>query len=165
MVSVMREFGAEGSTAGKGFVFAAALSVFSALWMIGCAPEPPPPDLNLREPFARSVVAAATSGSVEQVERLAPDDFVNVRSEAQRLVDAMNAWDPASVDVRISNDFAEVAHVQALVPGGTAHVEYVISWSHERWALLIGTSSHLATGGAKPGIAGDESHLKSKIPK
>ena len=69
------------------------------------------------------------------------------------------------VDVRISNDFPEVAHVQALVPGGTAHVGYVISWSRERWALLIGTASHPVTGGAKPGIAGDESHLKSKIPK
>jgi hypothetical protein len=57
------------------------------------------------------------------VERLAPDDFVNVRPDAQKLVDSMGAWDPASVDVTISNDFPEIAHVQALAPGGTAKVE------------------------------------------
>lgn len=110
-------------------------------------------------------MATAASGSVEQVERLAPDDFVNVRSDAQRLVDSMGAWDPASLVVMISNDFPEVAHVQALAPGGTAKVEYLISWSHERWALVIGTSSHPPTGGAKPGIVGDESNLKSNVPK
>ena len=70
-------------------LFIAALMVLSALSvvsLVGCGQDPTQPDLATREAFAKSVVAAAASGSVERVEKLVPEVFVNVRPDAQQLV-------------------------------------------------------------------------------
>jgi hypothetical protein len=137
----------------------------SGLSMTGCAPDPTQPDLSTREAFARSVVSAAASGSVEQVEKMAPDDSVNVRLGAQQLVDSFRGWAPASVKLLLSNDFPEYAQVQALNEAGTAGTRYTISWQSGRWTLVIGTPNHPPTDGAKRGTPGDESDLKSNIRK
>ncbi|RAM37219.1 hypothetical protein DBZ45_11300 [Arthrobacter globiformis] len=108
-------------------------------------------------------MSAAASGSVEQVEKLASDDSVNVRPGAQKLVDSFRGWAPASVKLLLSNDFPEYVQVQALKEAGTAGIKYAISWQSGRWTLVIGTPNHPPTDGAKPGIPGDESDLKSNV--
>lgn len=84
----MREFGAGLKIAPNRFLQIAAVMLLLALSTVACTPDPTQPDMATREAFARSVVAAAASGSVEQVEKLVPEVFVNVRPDAQRLVDA-----------------------------------------------------------------------------
>jgi hypothetical protein len=163
MVSVMHKPGVGLKCTLKSFRF--TLMFLPALSLVACGSDPTQPDLATRESFARSVLAAAASGSVEQVEKLAPDDFINIRPDAQRLVDEVRGWDPASVTLRLSNDFPEIANVQALKPGGTVPVRYGISWGDGRWTLGIGTPRHPPTGGAKPGTPGDESDLKSNVRK
>ncbi|MDQ1057681.1 hypothetical protein QFZ23_001582 [Arthrobacter globiformis] len=129
-------------------------TLMSGLSMAGCGPDPTHPGLSSREAFARSVVAAAASGSVEQVEKMAPDGFVNVHPDAQHLVNSLRDWDIASVDLRLTNEFPEYAQVQALKETGTTGINYTISWQSGRWTLGIGTPENSPTGGAKPGIAG-----------
>ncbi|MFE4837578.1 hypothetical protein ACFRAU_23210 [Arthrobacter sp. NPDC056691] len=107
-----------------------------------------------REAFARSVVAAAASGSVEQVEKLVPEVFVNVRPDSQRLVDTVRGWDPERVELRFSNDFPEFATVEAAKPGLTAGAEFTISWADGHWTLVMGTSSYKPSGNAEPGTPG-----------
>ena len=135
-------------------MFTAPLVLLSALLVTGCVPDPTQPDLAAREPFARSVVAAAASGSVEQVEKLVPKVFVNVRPDAQRLVDTVRGWDPTTVQLRLSNDFPEVSRVEAVKPGGTEGPKFTISWVDGYWTLAMGTSSYKPTGHAVPGTPG-----------
>jgi hypothetical protein len=157
--------GVELKSALRSFFGIMLFTAMSGLSMAGCAPDPTQPDLSTREAFARSVVTAAASGSVEQVEKMAPDNSVNVRPGAQQLVNSFRGWSPASVELRLSNDFPEYAEVRALKEVGTAEIKYTISWQSGRWTLGIGTPNHPPTGGAKPGIVGDESDLKSNVRK
>jgi hypothetical protein len=137
------------------FVSIVPIVLLSALSLAGCLPDPTQPDLAAREPFARSVVAAAASGSVEQVEKLVPKVFVSVRPDAQRLVDSTRGWDPTTVQLRLSNnDFPEFARVEALKPGGTEGPQFTISWVDGHWTLVLGTSSYKPTGNAVPGPPG-----------
>jgi hypothetical protein len=140
-----------------------AVALLPAASVAACGADPTQPERSTREPFARSVVAAAAAGSVEQLEKLAPDDFINVRPGAQHLVDAVRGQDPASVGLGLSNDFPETADVQVLLPGGTIAVRFGISWGYGRWTLGIGSPRNPPSGGAKPGIPGDESNLKSNV--
>jgi hypothetical protein len=128
-----------------------ALILAPALTVAACSPDPTQPDLSTREPFARNVVAAAASGSVEQVEKLVPKIYVNVRPDAQRLVDAAQGWDAATVRLSMSKDFPELAQVEASKPGETTVIGYTISWGEGRWNLVMGESSYKPTGNAIPG--------------
>lgn len=113
-----------------------------------CAPEDVPPDMSTREAFARSVMTAATSGSVEKVESLVVPNRINVRPEAQQLLDATSGWTPGSWELRLSNDFPEVANVEVFRNGQVSAVRYGISWSRERWALIMGQPQNPPSGGA-----------------
>jgi hypothetical protein len=135
-------------------LFIAALMVLSLVSLVGCGQDPAQPDLATREAFAKSVVAAAASGSVERVEKLVPEVFVDVRPDAQQLVEVARGWDPATVQLRFSNDFPEIARVEALRPGGTAGLKFIISWGGGHWTLVMGTSSYVPTGNAVPGTPG-----------
>jgi hypothetical protein len=150
----MREPGVGLKSGRNRFMFIATLMLLSALSMVGCGPDPTQPDLATREAFARSVVAAAASGSVEQVEKLVPKVFVDVRPDAQRLVDSTQGWDPTTVQFRFSNDFPEFARVEALKPGSTEGPKFTISWVYGHWTLVMGTSSYKPSGNAVPGTPG-----------
>ena len=139
----------------------AVLVLVATQAMVACGAEAAPPDLSTREAFARSVMAAATSGSVEQVESLVIDDRLNVRPEAQQLVDSTRGWAPGSWQVRLSNDFPEVANVNALRNGEPPTVRYQISWSHERWGLVMGEPKNPPSGGAGLGTGSGSS---AKVP-
>lgn len=148
--------------AGKRFLCVAALVLVPMVSLVACVADPLPPDMSAREAFARSVLAAAISGSVEEVEKLVPEDRVNVRPEAQQLVDSTRGWAPGSWQIGLSNDFPEVASVEASRKGHAATVDYMISWSNERWGLVIGTSKNRPTGGAGLG-PGNGSDLKTPL--
>jgi hypothetical protein len=135
-------------------LFIAALMVLSVASLVGCGKDPTQPDLATREAFAKSVVATAASGSVERVEKLVPDVFVDVRPDAQQLVEFARGWDPATVQLRFSNDFPEIARVEALRPGATAGLKFTISWGGGHWTLVMGTSSYKPTGNAVLGTPG-----------
>lgn len=143
----------------------AMLLLVAAPSLTACGPEDVPPDMSSREEFARSVMAAATSGSVEQVEGLAGDGPVNVRPQAQQLVDSARGWAPGSWKLGLSNDFPEVANVEASRDGRPGTVRYTISWSRDHWTLAIGQPRNPPTGGAglgtgaKPGAAPSASRL------
>jgi hypothetical protein len=128
-----------------------ALMLMIPLLLAACAPDPVPPDLSTRESFARNVMTTAASGSVEQVEKLAGDWRIDVRPEAQRLVDFAKDWDQTTGEVKLSNDFPEVANVDATKKGSSATIRYRIVWSHERWYLVLGAPRNPPTGGAKTG--------------
>jgi hypothetical protein len=119
-----------------------------------CAPEPRQPDKTTREEFAKSVMTAAASGSVEQVEKLVPDDRIDVRPGAQELVDSARGWDPASWKVGLRDYVPEYAFVTVMQEGKAATIKYEISWSNERWGLILGTSRNRPSGGAQPGTPG-----------
>jgi hypothetical protein len=136
------------TTAVRRLVRTALLLLVAVQATMACGVEAAPPDLGSREAFARSVMAAATSGSVEQVERLATDDRLNIRPEAQQLVESTRGWAPGSWQLRLSNDFPEVAQVEASRNGQPFAVRYQISWSHGRWGLVIGEPKDPPTGGA-----------------
>lgn len=144
------------------FLCAAALVLVPLVSLVACVTEPLPPDMSAREAFARTVLAAALSGTVEEVEKLVPEDRVNVRPEAQQLVDSFRGWAPGSWQIGLSNDFPEVASVEASQKGQAATVDYTISWSNGRWGLVIGTSKNRPTGGAGPG-PGNGSGLKAPL--
>lgn len=115
-----------------------------------CLQEPRRPDLSTREDFARSVMDAAVSGSVERVESLVNPGFINAGPEAQQLVDATRGWAPGSWQLGLSNDFPGVANVTASRDGQGPAVRFVISWGDERWALVLGELKNRPSGGAKP---------------
>ncbi|MCX6500071.1 MAG: hypothetical protein NTU93_14930 [Arthrobacter sp.] len=115
-----------------------------------CRAEPRQPDLSTREEFARSVMAAAVSGSVERVEGLVDPVFSNARPEAEQLVDSTRGWTPGSWQLYLSNDFPEMANVTASQNGQAPTVHYAISWSHERWTLVMGEPKNPPSGSAKP---------------
>jgi hypothetical protein len=142
-----------------------AFLLVTAVSVASCGPDPTQPDLSTKESFARSVVAAAASGSVEQVEKLVPKVYVNVRPEAQRLVDSARGWEPSTVQLRLSKDFPEYAQVEAIKQGGTSGIKYVISWSDGRWNLVMGTSAYSPTGNAVPGTPGTGSPKVVDPPK
>lgn len=135
-------------------LFAGALLPLSALSLVACIPDPTQPDMATRDSFARSVVAAAASGSAEQVEKLVPGIFVNVRPDAQRLVDFARGQDPATVELRVRSDAPGFAQIEALNPGATAGTKFTISWVDGHWTLVLGTSSYKPTGNAIPGTPG-----------
>ncbi|WP_445153950.1 hypothetical protein ACTWLI_11335 [Arthrobacter sp. Hor0625] len=132
---------------------AAALALLLSVTVSGCLAEPRQPDLSGREDFARSVMAAATSGSVERVQALVDPVMSNPRPEAQQLVDTTRGWAPDSWQLGISNDFPEVANVTA-TRGGTDTVRYLISWSEDHWTLVLGEPTYgpggSASSAAKP---------------
>lgn len=113
--------------------------------------EPRPPDMSIREDFARSVITAAVSGSVERVEALVDPVFINTRPEAQQLVDATRGSAPGSWRLDLSNDFPGIANVTASRYGTAASVRYSISWSDERWTLALGESKSQSGGATSPG--------------
>ena len=126
-----------------------ALLMLVLVGAAACRAEPRQPDLSTREAFARSVMDAAVSGSAERVAVLASPAVINAGPEAQQLVDSTRGWAPGSWQLGISNDFPEVANVTARHDGDSASVRYMISWSDERWALVIGESRNRPSGGAK----------------
>jgi len=131
----------------------AALALLFPL-IAACAPEPRLPDMSTREDFARNVMSAAASGSVEELEKLVPTDRYDVRSGAQQLVDSARAWDPSSWHIGLSNYVPEDAIVTVTETGKAATITYEISWSNERWGLILGTSRNRPSGGATPGDIG-----------
>lgn len=149
------------TTAMQRLLRTAVLALVTMQAAVACGTEPAPPDLSTREAFARSVMTAATSGLVEQVESLAIDDRLNVRPEAQQLVDSTRGWAPGSWQVRLSNDFPEVANVDASRNGEPPTVRYQISWSHERWGLVMGEPKNPPPGGAGLGTGSGSS---PKVP-
>lgn len=136
------------------FLRVAVLMLLLSTAVSGCLAEPRQPDLSGREDFARSVMSAAVSGSVERVEALVDPVFSNPRPEAQQLVDSTRGWTPGSWQLGISNDFPEVANVTASRNGHASAVRFAISWSDDRWVLVMGEStggpSSGASAGAKP---------------
>jgi hypothetical protein len=124
------------------------LALVTAPLAVACAPADSVPDLSTRESFARSVMAAATSGSVEQVESLVSPDRINVRPEAQQLLEATRGWAPGSWELRLSNDFPEFANVEVSRKGQGSAIRYAISWTQERWALVIGQPKNPPSTGA-----------------
>lgn len=128
----------------------AALLLLLLPTVSACLAEPRQPDLSIREDFARSVMIAAASGSVERVEALVDPGLGNVRPEAQQLVDSARGWAPGSWQLGLSNDFPAVANVTASRDGQAPTVRYVISWSNERWTLVMGEPKNRPSGGAKP---------------
>jgi hypothetical protein len=85
---------------------------------------------------------------VEQVESLVIDDRLNIRPEAQQLVESTRGWAPGSWQLRLSNDFPEVANVDATRNGEPSAVRYQISWSRGRWGLVMGEPKDPPSGGA-----------------
>jgi hypothetical protein len=99
-------------------------------------------------------VAAAASGSVEQVQKPVPKVFVDVRPDAQCVVYSARGWDPKTVQLRLSNDFPDFARVEALRPSGTEGTTFTISWVDRHWTLVMGILSYKPTGNAAPGTPG-----------
>jgi hypothetical protein len=133
----------------------AAAILLASLAMSGCSPDPLPPDTSTRESFARTVMSAAASGSVEQVENLVMEDRINVRPEAERLVQFAQGWNPGSGKIGLGNDFPEIADVSAWTPGHEPGRTFTITWSKERWALVMGDPAHPPAGGASGGLNPD----------
>lgn len=132
------------------FAGAAVLVLLLMPTVAACLAEPRQPDLPTREEFARSVMAAAVSGSVERVESLVDPVFSNTGPEAQQLVDSVQGWTPGSWQLGISSDFPEIAIVTARHAGQDAAVRYTISWSDDRWQLVMGESAGRPSSAAKP---------------
>ena len=97
-------------------------------------------------------MSAAASGSVEQVENLVMEDRINVRPEAGRLVQFAQGWNQDSGKIGLSNDFPEVADVSVWTPGHEPTRTFTITWSKERWALVMGDPAHPPAGGASGGL-------------
>ncbi len=97
-------------------------------------------------------MSAAVSGSVAGVEALVSPAFSRVRPEAQQLVDATRGWTPGSWQLGISNDFPAVANVTAARNGHGPTVRFAISWSDDRWTLVMGEPNDGASGA--PGSVG-----------
>jgi hypothetical protein len=141
------------------FAGAAAFVLLLLPTVSACLAEPRQPDLSTREEFARSVMAAAVSGSVERVEGLVDPVFSNTGPEAQQLVDSARGWTPGSWQLGISSDFPETALVTARRAGQDATVRYTISWSDDRWKLVMGESEGRPSGAAKPFGPGSDPKL------
>lgn len=133
------------------FLRTAVLALLLSTSVSACLAEPRPPDMTIREDFARSVITAAASGSVERVESLVNPAFINTRPEAQQLVDATRGSAPGSWRLDLSNDFPGTANVTASRDGTAAIVRYSISWRDERWSLVLGESKNLPGGTTSPG--------------
>ena len=133
------------------FLRAALLALLLSTSVSACIAEPRPPDMSIREDFARSVITAAASGSVERVEALVDPVFINTRPEAQQLVDATRGSAPDSWRLDLSNDFPGIANVTASRNGTAAIVRFPISWSEERWTLVLGESKNVSGGATSPG--------------
>lgn len=130
------------------FLRALVLALLLSTTVSACLAEPRQPDLSTREEFARSVMAAAVSGSVERVEGLVNPARTNVRPEAQQLVDSARGSAPGSWQLGLSNDFPGIANVTASRDGTAAIVRYSISWSDDHWTLAMGDSKGLPSGAA-----------------
>lgn len=119
-----------------------------------CVPDPVPPNLATRESFAKSVMLTAASGSADQLEKMVEQDQAAFTPEAQRLVDFAKGWDEAPGDIKMSNDFPEVANVDATKKNSTETIRYRIGWSRERWTLMKGVVLNPSTngGGAATGV-------------
>lgn len=142
--------GDESGTSLRRFLRALMLALLLSTTVSACLAEPRRPDLATREEFARSVMAAAVSGSVERVEGLVNPAFTNVGPEAQQLVDSARGWTPGSWQLGVSSDFPETANVTAWRSGQDAAVRYTISWSEDHWTLAMGESTGRPSGAAKP---------------
>lgn len=140
----------------------AAAILLASLAMSGCSPDPLPPDTSARESFARTVMSAAASGSVEQVEKLVMEDRISVRPEAERLVQFAQGWNPGSGKIGLSNDFPEIAVVSVLMPGHEPGRTFTITWSKERWALVMGGPAHPPAGVASGGLSPDRTAEPTK---
>ena len=133
----------------------AVLALVVPLFVAACSPGPRDPDVSTREAFAKSVMTAAASGSVEQVEKLVPEDRIDVRAGAQQLVDQAHGWNPAAWRVGIRDDVPEYAIVHVAQPGKPSTIRYDISWTDDHWGLVLGTSKNRPTTGfATPGPIG-----------
>ncbi|MCA4133082.1 hypothetical protein LD110_09700 [Arthrobacter sp. M4] len=131
-----------------------AALVLAVLTLASCGTEMRAPDMSTRDEFANRVMNAASSGSVDQVERLVPQDRIGVRPGAQKLVDAARGWDPASWKVGLRQDVPEYVFVTVTQQGQTGPIRYEISWSGDRWGLILGTSKNRPSDGAEPGTPG-----------
>lgn len=140
----------------------ASAILLASLALSGCSPDPLPPDTSARESFARTVMSAAASGSVEQVENLVMEDRINVRPEAERLVQFAQGWNPGSGKIGLSNDFPEVADVSVWKSGQEPTRTFTITWSKERWALVMGDPAHPPAGGASGGLNPDRAAEPTK---
>jgi len=74
-----------------------------AVFLSACGADPTQPDVSTREPFATTVLTAAASGSVEQMEKLAGEGQVDTRPQAQRLVEFAKAWKAAPGEITTSD--------------------------------------------------------------
>ncbi|HEX9225239.1 MAG TPA: hypothetical protein VF885_01120 [Arthrobacter sp.] len=146
------------------FAGAAVLMLLLLPTVSACLAEPRQPDQSTREEFARSVRAAAVSGSVERVEGLVDPVFSNTRPEAQQLVDSARGWTPGTWQLAISSDFPEIAAVTAHRTGQDATVRYTISWSDDLWKLVMGESEVRPSGAARPVGPGSDATILPAQP-
>ena len=108
-----------------------------------------PPDPAGREPFARSVMAAAIGGNPDDVAALVGPAMTNAGPEAQQLVDATRGWGPGTWQLGVRSDFPSIANVTAWREGRQPAVRFAISWAGDRWSLAIGEPKNPPSGGAK----------------
>ena len=129
------------------------LFLIATLTLAACSPEPRAPDLTTRDDFAQKVMTTAASGSIDEVEKLVVEDRINVHPQAEQLVKFAQGWNPASAKFNISNDFPEIANVKVTKAGTKSAIGFVITWSQERWSLILGDPAHPPNDGAKGGRA------------
>lgn len=132
-------------------VAAAALvaALVLAVTSCGLGATSHPPDPAGREPFARSVMAAAIGGNSDDVAALVGPAMTNAGPEALQLVDATRGWSPGTWHLGVRSDFPSTSNVIAWREGQQPAVRFAISWTGDRWSLAIGEPRNPPTGGAK----------------
>jgi len=130
-------------------VAAVVTALVLAVTSCGLGATSHPPDPAGREPFARSVMAAAIGGNSDDVAALVGPAMTNAGPEAQQLVDATRGWGQGTWQLGVRSDFPSVANVTAWREGRQPAVRFAISWAGDRWSLAIGEPRNPPTGGAK----------------
>lgn len=130
-------------------VAAVVTALVLAVTSCGLGATSHPPDPAGREPFARSVMAAAIGGNPDDVAALVGPAMTNAGPEAQQLVDAARGWGPGTWHLGVRSDFPSTSTVTAWREGLQPTVRFAISWTGDRWSLAIGEPRNPRTGGAK----------------
>jgi hypothetical protein len=123
----------------------ASAILLASLALSGCSPDPLPPDTSARESFARTVMSAAASGSVEQVETLVMEDRINVRPEAERLVQFAQGWNPGIRKNRAQQRFPRSRGRLGVEVGTRAHED--VHDHMEQGALGLGDGRSCPSSG------------------